>query len=133
MKRYLAIDIGKRRHGIAVSDAGNRIALPREPIAAYSDEDVEKLKKTVKKENIGTLIAGLPYGLSGKETSMTKYVRKVAAEIGRKLDIPVQFADERFTSKMTGPLGKIPKGERDSMSAAIILQMELDRRARSAA
>lgn len=137
--RILGIDYGERRIGMAMSDPTGTIAQPlptlkrrrgkRPPLKAITEVAVAN--------DVKALVMGLPLELSGKESDWTAEVRSVGDELGRRLDVPVHYVDERFTSaralKALAELGlsktKRRQKERvDAAAAVLILQSWLDSR-----
>ncbi len=95
----LALDVGKKRIGLAVSDelgitAQGIDTLERTRIR----DDVEKLKGIVTQWNVRTLLVGKPLHMSGSESRQSEYTREFAAILGQRLGLPVIFWDERLTS-----------------------------------
>lgn len=130
MGRLLAIDYGKVRTGLAVTDPLKIIATALETVK--SQELLSYLKKYSEQEPVEVFVLGLPISLRSEDTPTTTMVR----EFGQKLqeafpEIPVKFVDERFTSKMamdsmiasgTKKKDRQNKGNTDKVSAVIILQ-----------
>ncbi len=84
---------------------------------------------------VEALVMGLPLASSGEETAWTAEVRSVAEELGRRLEVPVHYVDERFTSaRAEKALGELQltrskrreKGRVDAAAAVLILQAWLD-------
>ncbi len=113
--RILAIDYGKKRCGIAISDREKKIAIPYGIVK--SENLLEEIKKIVKEKNVGEILIGLPLSLSGKEIELTKEVYKLKSEIEKELNIQVTLLDERMTSKLYNKSENI-----DDLSAAILLE-----------
>mgnify|MGYP005996291161 FL=1 len=133
MSRILAIDFGKVRTGIAVTDELQIIASGLTTVA--TSELISFLKDYTKKEKVELFLVGLPkqmdYSASESEALITPFLEKLSKEIPK---IPVQRVDERFTSKMAfqtmldGGMKKKQrqnKGLIDEISATIILQSYL--------
>ena len=130
MGRLLAIDYGKVRTGLAVTDPLKIIATALETVK--SQELLSYLKKYAEQETVEVFVLGLPISLRSEDTPTTTRVR----EFGQKLqeafpEIPVKYVDERFTSKMamdsmiasgTKKKDRQNKGNTDKVSAVIILQ-----------
>lgn len=130
MGRLLAIDYGKVRTGLAVTDPLKIIATALETVK--SQELLGYLKKYAEQETVEVFVLGLPISLRSEDTPTTTMVR----EFGQKLqeafpEIPVKYVDERFTSKMamdsmiasgTKKKDRQNKGNTDKVSAVIILQ-----------
>ena len=130
MGRLLAIDYGKVRTGLAVTDPLKIIATALDTVKSV--ELLMYLKKYTEQEAVEVFVLGLPVNLKSEDTPTTTMVR----EFGQKLqdafpEIPVRFVDERFTSKMamdsmiasgTKKKDRQNKGNTDKVSAVIILQ-----------
>lgn len=123
--RYLGIDFGLRRIGLATSDYGE-LAAPWKIVKVSSFKDaVKKLEKILTEECFDKIVVGLPEGKIGKTT--LGFIRKL-----RKLGLEVDCFDENLSSKLA--LNQmielsVPKNKRrfnDDTAAAIILQNYLD-------
>lgn len=125
--RYLGIDYGSKRIGIAVSDAEGRMAFPRKVIKGGISELRKELRELIREEPVAKVIVGLPLGLDGKETEETREVKNFAEKLRQKLDIPLEFENEMLTTKMAQTAG-VKKELVDASSAAIILQSYLDKK-----
>jgi len=114
--RILALDMGEKRIGVAVSDALGITANPRESIIYKSDQDtIDSIINIVKEEQIGEIVVGLPLNINGSQSNFTKKVLGFAEELKKKTDVPVKTWDERLTSM---------QGER------ILLEADLSRKKR---
>ncbi|MBL7941809.1 MAG: Holliday junction resolvase RuvX [Flavobacteriales bacterium] len=130
MSPVLAIDYGKRRCGIAITDELRIVASPLETVATALL--MGWLKKEIPLRRINEIVMGMPYRWSGEESDIGAEIRKTAKEIERLFQgITIHFVDETFTSKMAGQAlfaGGMKKKDRqkkenlDKVSAAIILQ-----------
>ncbi|WP_268035069.1 Holliday junction resolvase RuvX [Algoriphagus sp. PAP.12] len=137
MPRVIAIDLGTKRTGLAVTDPLQMLANPLETIETSTL--LEYLKKYFEREEVEAIVLGYPRKLNGEETEMTPKVfamkEKLEATFPEK---KIELIDERFTSKMAmqsmiamGSKKKDRKeksGNLDKVSAAIILQSYLDRK-----
>jgi putative Holliday junction resolvase len=117
--RYLALDVGDRRIGLAVGDRGGGIARPlatlrRRSVAA----DLEAIRQVVRKEEVSALLIGLPLTLRGEEGHQAARVRRFA-DACAELGLPVELYDERFTSAEA-----VHQGARDvdAGAAAVLLE-----------
>ena len=138
MGRILAIDYGLKRTGLAVTDPLKIIASPLETVP--TGKLLEWLTGYFEREDVETIVIGMPVNLDGRDTHTTAPVKKLAGKIGKKFPkIPVVFEDERFTSKMALDAmlsGGMKKKERrkkenvDKISASIILQSYLSKQNR---
>jgi putative Holliday junction resolvase len=137
MGRILAIDLGTKRTGLAVTDPLMIVASPLETIPTH--ELLNYLKAYTEKEKVSTIVLGWPKSLDGKDTNMTQPVIVLEKKLKRTFpQINIALVDERFTSKMAmesminmGSKKKDRKekaGNLDKISAAIILQTYLNRK-----
>ena len=130
MARLLAIDYGRKRSGIAVSDTLQIIAnglttVPSHTVIAF-------LKDYVTKETVERIIIGLPRQMNYEESESMQYIKPFVKKLQKELPtIPVEYFDERFTSKMAhqtmidGGVKKMKRQNKalvDEISATIILQ-----------
>ena len=130
MGRILALDYGKKRTGIAVTDPLRIIATPLETVLSH--ELLIFLKSYLQREAVDEFVVGMPKTLMNEDSETAPLVRKFVDELKKTFpDKPVHLADERFTSSMAkqalidGGMKKKDrqiKGNVDKVSAAIILQ-----------
>ena len=128
--RILAIDYGKRRTGLAVSDPLGITAQGLPTIEAKDPADIPvRVVGIVTETGAERIVIGLPLNMNGTESDQTAVVRAFAAEIEALVDIPVIFRDERLTSvqahRVMRELGKKTRGNKhvvDRISATLILQ-----------
>lgn len=125
--RYIGIDYGSKRIGMAISDPEGRVALPRKVIEGGTEEFRKELRELIREEPVAKVIVGLPLGLDGKETEETREVKNFAEKLRQKLGIPLEFENEMLTTKMAKTAG-VKKELIDASSAAIILQSYLDKK-----
>lgn len=130
MGKTLAIDFGLKRTGLAISDDLNMFAFGLDTVA--STQLMTNLKELVMRENVTTMVLGLPKRLDNSDAHITQnvYLLKEALEKEFPL-IRIELIDERFTSKMasqamhTAGATKKQKKQKelvDKVSATIILQ-----------
>jgi putative Holliday junction resolvase len=134
MGRILAIDYGRKRTGIAVTDPSKIIATPLDTYPTH--KVMSFLKDYHVKEQIETLVIGMPKNLQNNDTDSTPYVRAFINLLKKEFpSIPIKEVDERFTSKIAFRAmldGGMRKSERrkkenvDKLSATIILQSFLE-------
>jgi putative Holliday junction resolvase len=132
-RRLLAVDPGERRTGVAISDELGLYAHTRPAIFTRSSaEAVEAIARLAESEGVAEVVVGLPLSLSGADSAQTALVRKIVAELRRRLAIPVTEWDERLSSveaaRIVTGAGRRRSGELDSAAAAVILQAVLDAR-----
>jgi putative Holliday junction resolvase len=129
--RYLGIDYGTKRVGLAIADPLGIIASPAGFIARRAGKRppvAEVIRRAEALEAKGFVI-GLPLEGSGEESDWTREVRAVGAELAKRTGLPVRYLDERFTTAASlrairemGGSTRGRKGDVDSMSATILLQ-----------
>jgi len=133
--RYLAIDYGMKRTGLAVCDTGETIASPLAVVQGRKDL-IQRIQRVVASEGVEAIVLGLPLNMDGTEGPQARLVQAFGKELGRQLGIPVHFQDERLSSfeaeqrLQEMDLSRAKKKERlDALAAADILQNFLDQRA----
>jgi putative Holliday junction resolvase len=135
MGRILAIDYGRKRTGLAVTDTLQMIAGPLETIP--TEQLTDWLKQYIRRETVERIIVGDPVQLNGNVSAMTKqYVEPLIRRLKKEYPgIEVIPVDERFTSKMAVQAmldGGMKKKDRrnksniDRLSAVILLQGYLE-------
>lgn len=124
----LAFDYGKKRIGLAWCDTAIGVVLPYGVIEnKESGEMNREIIDLIKKERIEKVVIGLPVGLDGKENENTKTVRAFVDTLTGNISVPIEFFDERFTSREADRV-KGSGASRDEKAAMLILQQYLDRR-----
>jgi putative Holliday junction resolvase len=132
--KVLAIDLGEKRIGLAISDETRTIAAGYDVMARKSrKEDFERYAQIVEAEAITLIVVGLPITLSGDEGQRAAWVRHYAAELRESISVPLEFWDERYSTKEAeaslyarGKRGKKMRERVDAVAAAFILQDYLD-------
>lgn len=131
-RRYMGLDVGERRIGVALSDASGRLATPLTTIGA-KDRPLERIARLAREHGVAELVVGLPLTLRGEVGPQAQIVQKFAAALEEALGLPVHFFDERLTSaaadQMLRELGVKPEKRKlqlDQVAASIILQDYLD-------
>ena len=130
MARLLAIDYGRKRTGIAVSDTLQIIANGLTTVPSHTT--IAFLKDYVAKEPVERIIIGMPRQMNYEESESMQYIKPFVKKLQKEFPtIPVEYFDERFTSKMAFQTmidGGVKKKKRqnkalvDEISATIILQ-----------
>ena len=95
--RYLAIDYGQKRTGLAICDAEDMLASPF-AVLENPKEVLAKIAATVEKELIEAIVIGLPLNMDDTEGPQAKLVLKFAEQLKTVVDIPIHFQDERLSS-----------------------------------
>ena len=100
MPRFLGIDHGTKRIGLAVSDPGATLALPLTTIAASGElsDDVSAILACAKEYDIDAFVVGLPLNMDDTEGNQAKTVRRFGEELERNSGKPVYYWDERLSS-----------------------------------
>jgi putative Holliday junction resolvase len=125
--RYLALDVGDRRIGLAVGDDAHGLARPLRTLVRRSVvKDLAELKRVAHDEKIDALVIGLPLTLGGDEGHQAERVRRFATA-SEELGLPVQLYDERHTSSEAEIRGA---KDVDAGAATILLEDFLAQRAR---
>ncbi len=133
MGKVLAMDFGKKRTGIAVTDDMQIIASGLTTV--NTKELIPFLKDYVKKENVELFIIGEPKQMNNQPSQSEALIASFIEKLKKEIDIPIKRVDERFTSKMAMQTmidSGLPKKKRqnkallDEISATIILQTYLD-------
>ena len=123
-KKYLGIDWGEKRIGLALGDRETKVATPHKTVSS-----VDEVIKIVKEEKIDIVVVGKPLKMSDVRCRMSDEFLDFLDLLKKKLDIPVETVDERLSSKAADALpgSKKEKAGRDEMAAMLILQNYLDR------
>ncbi len=124
MSRYLGIDYGDARIGIAISDERRKIAFPLKVLE--KQKFFREIKKLIEEEKIVKIIIGLPFSSSGAETPQSQKTREFAEKLKNKAGIPIDFQNEILTTRVAEKNSSREKA--DASSAALILQDYLDRK-----
>lgn len=130
--RYLALDLGDRRIGVALSDPTGLLARPFMTLRRASRvEDFARIGALVAEQQVATVVVGLPLNLDGSDSQQTAWVRDYSAALAAALPVPVLLWDERLTSveaaERLRARGKRPaRQELDAAAAAVILQSYLE-------
>lgn len=126
--RYLGIDYGTKRIGVALSDAGGGIAFPHSTLLRRGNVFIfDQILSLAKREEVERIVIGLPFWMDGSETEESGRVREFAKELAAKTSIPIEFENEMFSSRMVEDAG-VAKEHVDESSAALVLQSYLDRK-----
>jgi putative Holliday junction resolvase len=142
----LAIDYGKKRLGLALSD---EFGITSRPYATWTRinrrRDLARLRELVRKEGIRRIVVGLPLHLDGTPSEMSEESRGFAARVEKALGLPVEMMDERLSSweahetlsnmspgEYSGHVSSENSGRKkqtrlDEIAAAIILRDYLDK------
>lgn len=136
----MGLDLGTKTIGLAISDAGRRIASPvRTILRTKFRADAEALLKAAAEFQIAAFVLGLPLNMDGSEGPRVQATRAFARNLSQLTPLPIFFWDERLsTAAVTRTLLEADASRRrrgevvDKMAAAYILQGVLDRLSSSA-
>ena len=132
--RVMALDIGKVRVGVAVSDPAQTVASPLCVLPSaevlHNQPSFRRLMQDWEPE---LFLCGMPYTLSGTEGPQAKVVRNAAEKIAHTYKLPLEFTDERFSSQEAkrnlreeGLSEREMRGKIDMIAASLFLQAWLD-------
>jgi putative holliday junction resolvase len=134
--RILAIDYGKKRAGLAVTDPMKMIANALDTV--HPNELLDYLAGYMDKESVDTIVVGYPKQMNNQESESVQYIRPFLKKLKKQFpNVTVELEDERFTSGMAKEAmlqGGMKKKQRqnkanvDKISATIILQSFLERK-----
>ena len=133
MKRWLGLDLGHVRIGVALSDPLGMTAQPLMVLKAEGfQKDMAAIGELVNKYEVTQVIVGLPINMDGTESSQTQKIREFTAKLSSRLNVPVFFVDERLTSRQaermmseSGMTTKKQRGKVDQVAASLLLESAL--------
>jgi putative holliday junction resolvase len=134
--RILALDVGKKRIGLAVSDEMGWTAQGLETFQRTRiREDLARLKELAEHWSVHTLLVGQPLHMSGEASRQSEYTREFADRLKEHLSLPVVFWDERLTSveaervlRESGASLEKRKKAVDRLAAVLLLESYLEYR-----
>jgi putative Holliday junction resolvase len=136
LARILAIDYGRKRVGIAVTDPMQIIANGLDTVA--TKDLIDYLVKYTQQEEVELFVVGYPKQMNNEDSESVKYLKPFLGLLKNKFpNIPIELVDERFTSKMAfqsmidGGLKKKQRQDKamiDKVSATIILQSYMEKK-----
>jgi putative Holliday junction resolvase len=135
LKKYISLDIGDVRIGVAKSDITGIIATPLEVIDRKKTKAIKRIIEICENENTKSIVVGIPKSLDGTEKRQVEKVREFIKKIEENIPlVEIIEIDERFTTisadKMLNTMNKKGAIEKrkvvDKIAAAIILQNFLD-------
>jgi putative Holliday junction resolvase len=142
-RAILAIDYGRKRIGLAVSDGPELGARPLAILPRTNRrDDVTRLRELCRQHSVGRIVVGWPIRLDGTPGAMAGEAEQFATRLRKQLGLPVELVDERLSSweaeqlvGTTKPREKASLGKRktlDDIAAALVLRDYLSRSARGA-
>jgi putative holliday junction resolvase len=135
--RYLALDVGSKRIGIAVSD---ELGLTAQPVLTLerrrkTRDDLRSLARLARRYNVAGIVVGHPLHMSGEQSPRASRTRAFALELGELARLPIHMWDERLTTKEAHQILYTAGHARqqhhrvvDQVAATLILQSFLDER-----
>ncbi len=137
--RYLGVDPGKKRIGLAISDPGGTIATPLKILQRQSLQQVLRdVASLCRQEEVGTIVVGLPLNMDGTRGPAAQDAEQLASHLAQATGLAVQLWDERLSSvsaersMLDADLSRSMRRRRiDKVAAQIILQGFLDARGRA--
>jgi len=138
MGSVLALDVGVKRTGMAVSDDARIFAFPLETV--QTSQLTTEIQRIVKERKVAVIVLGLPVNLKNQETDGTRMALQVMKNLKKEFsELEICSIDERFTSSMAkqalidGGMKKSARRQKentDKVSAALILQSYLEQQSR---
>lgn len=136
MGRVLALDIGERRIGVAVSDETGILAQPLTVIQRQGAvRDAQRIAQLVREQGAETVVVGLPVTLRGEQAQAVEKVQAFVSQLRDVLGLPIVLVDERLSSVEADRRMReadVRRGERrqsvDAVAAALILGRYLAQR-----
>lgn len=133
--RIMALDVGDRKIGVALSDP---LKITSQGLETYlrkdTKEDYKYFAELIKTKEVGILVAGLPKNMNGTEGPQAEKVREFIKELKKHTDVKVDFSDERLTTMEAEKMlisGDVSRKNRkkviDKVAANLILQNYLKR------
>ncbi len=132
--RYLGVDPGRKRIGLAISDPGGRVASPLSVLQRKSlGQVVSEVAERCRAEDVGGIVVGLPLNMNGSKGRTATNAEQLAEALRKETGLPVELWDERLSSvaaERSMVAGDLPRAKRkkviDKVAAQVILQSFLD-------
>jgi putative Holliday junction resolvase len=123
--KYLGIDYGTKRVGIAISDEEGSFAFPKDIVSL--DKSVEYIASLVQSEDVQGIVIGQSVASNGVDNEVVVDAKSFASRLENKISVPIFFEREDFSS-VEAHRYQTKKGSRDDSAAAVILQRFLDKK-----
>jgi putative holliday junction resolvase len=133
-RRILALDYGRKRIGLALSDELGLIAKPLSTLSRTNrSNDLRRLREICRAQGVVRIIVGNPLHMTGEASPMADEAARFAARLKKELGIPVELHDERLTSwdakqTMAETKSASRRGPLDDVAAAILLRDYLEQK-----
>ncbi len=123
LKKYLSIDWGASRIGLAVGDSETRVAIPFKVVSS-----IKEVLAAIREEEVDEVVVGQPIKMSGQKDGLTAGFGVFLDALKNNISLPVILVDERLSSKAADALAgtKKTKAARDALAAMLILQGYFD-------
>jgi putative Holliday junction resolvase len=133
VKRWLGLDLGHVRIGVALTDSLGMTAQPLSVLrSAGTQKDIIAIGELVDEHEASQVIVGLPLNMDGTDSAQTRKIREFTLKLSQRLSVPVFFIDERLTSRQaermmreSGVKSKNQRGKVDQVAAALLLESAL--------
>ncbi len=135
--RVLALDVGERRIGVALSDPTQTLARSLLVLECKDDREVvRRVAALVREEGVARVVVGYPLSLRGGVGPQAERIERFAQVLAQALEVPVELWDERYSTvdaerilRERGLNGRQRRQRVDATAAAVILQGYLDAQA----
>jgi len=139
--RIMALDVGDKTIGVAISDALLLTAQARPTLRRKDPQsDIEHLRRLAVENEVHQVVVGQPLHMDGRESPQSQKIARFAEQLQQTLDLPIVFWDERLTSfeaeqhlEQLGLNWRQRREQVDKIAAMIILQNYLDSRPKQSA
>lgn len=136
--RFLGMDFGERRIGLALSDPGGEFAFPLTTVQRKSDGAALRcIEEIVKRQEVAALVVGEPLNLDGSRGHAARRARRFGERLAQATGLPITFVNEALTTveahnrlRESGVDVRKHRGRIDAVAAQILLQEALDERRR---
>ena len=133
----MALDVGDRRIGVALSDPTGMLATPFTAVdrVTAKPSDIDEILRIAREQEAESIVVGMPLTLAGAEGVQAKSVRAFVSDLSERADLPVDTIDERYSTVQAqrmiresgaGRVRDRDRGRIDASAAAVILQAYLD-------
>ncbi len=126
LKKYVCLDVGERRIGVAVGDSSLRLAWPLSTVIVDGSEQ-DTIMDILESQQATDIVVGRPRNQSGEDTAQTKYVQDFAVKVLEPSKLSIHWQDESLTSviaedQLRASRKPYTKEQIDAQAATIILQ-----------
>lgn len=134
MPRVMALDLGRKRVGVAFSDETAFMCIDALAFVVRDDRDlIKQIEKLVDERDVAEIVVGYPINLKGERTESTRWVERIYYLLKERYHFPVNLLDERMTTALAERF--VPRNERrkdrskvDAVAASLLLADYLRRR-----